>query len=418
MDAAKMLESLDKATLTKLINIVQTDYQPPAEVQQNKTQMKRVGNGVSIYKQSKSKNWYARIHLPAEGIINFRQSTRTASEDEATEKAIELKLTCTLKVQEGIPLGNRKQFKEVAKQVEGFYKNRNNSNDPYYISIIHNHLLPTFGHLPIDQIKTSDIRKWHEGAGLRTQSMVSSLHTVLRRIFTIAHEDGLIKVIPEFKGAEIKKAERREDFSKEQLEEIFELLHKWSNSKERRKILSYYCIFLLETGARTGKEVINIRWCDLRRSEVQNNSGKTGKDWYARISKGKTEKYNKGGRDILISASGNQSKIWEYCLTPLRILHGFENIDEAIKSERRLFEDSKGKVARFDDLFAAFRNHYNLASWYKLYSFRHTYITQKIIRGEDYARICSQCGTSVEMLEKHYSHATIERFRQEDFNDR
>lgn len=39
------------------------------------------------------------------------------------------------------------------------------------------------------------------------------------------------------------------------------------------------------------------------------------------------------------------------------------------------------------------------------YSFRHTFITDRIKRGQSIALIADLCGTSVRMIEKHYSHA-------------
>ena len=39
-----------------------------------------------------------------------------------------------------------------------------------------------------------------------------------------------------------------------------------------------------------------------------------------------------------------------------------------------------------------------------LYSLRHTYITWKILEGANLSVLATQCGTSVEMIERHYKH--------------
>lgn len=39
-----------------------------------------------------------------------------------------------------------------------------------------------------------------------------------------------------------------------------------------------------------------------------------------------------------------------------------------------------------------------------LYSMRHFYITQKVLGDVPFHVIAKQCGTSIPMLEKHYSH--------------
>lgn len=69
--------------------------------------------------------------------------------------------------------------------------------------------------------------------------------------------------------------------------------------------------------------------------------------------------------------------------------------------------------------FDRLRHHPAVAQWllcqehepYRviLYSFRHTFITNAILRGVPIKTVADLCGTSVTMIEKHYSHATADR---------
>lgn len=45
-----------------------------------------------------------------------------------------------------------------------------------------------------------------------------------------------------------------------------------------------------------------------------------------------------------------------------------------------------------------------------LYSLRHTYITWQLLAGNSVDVIAKQCGTSVAMIEQHYSHVKPEMF--------
>ena len=48
-----------------------------------------------------------------------------------------------------------------------------------------------------------------------------------------------------------------------------------------------------------------------------------------------------------------------------------------------------------------------------LYSLRHSYITWELEAGTDLLKIAAQCGTSVEMIERHYSHIVPLMFAEE-----
>ena len=48
-----------------------------------------------------------------------------------------------------------------------------------------------------------------------------------------------------------------------------------------------------------------------------------------------------------------------------------------------------------------------------LYSLRHSYITWNLKSKADYAALAKQCGTSIEMIDRTYSHLLPTMFRQE-----
>jgi integrase len=51
------------------------------------------------------------------------------------------------------------------------------------------------------------------------------------------------------------------------------------------------------------------------------------------------------------------------------------------------------------------------------YSFRHYFITQRILNGVSHRKVADQCGTSIAQIEKTYFHLNDDRKKQEAIED-
>ncbi|TOP17888.1 hypothetical protein CGH21_24175, partial [Vibrio parahaemolyticus] len=60
------------------------------------------------------------------------------------------------------------------------------------------------------------------------------------------------------------------------------------------------------------------------------------------------------------------------------------------------------KKPDFSKIFEQFVEHSKIDSIYTLYSFRHTYITNKLFNKTDIYLLAKHCGTSVAMIEQYY----------------
>lgn len=233
-----------------------------------------------------------------------------------------------------------------------------------------------------------------------TAGSLHSIHIVLRRILLEAKEQALISSIPDMSNkVETKNIIKGECWEPNQIKTIFDKLTKWqslSPTNTDRVIFNLYCRFLYLTGIRTGNEALGVRWDDL----------KTEKDYYLKVRKGKMEGTIKEGREMIISRSGQESKVIIEVMSPLAKIQGFEKISEAKAKapSQCLFE-----LKRPAEIWRSFADEMEVEG--TLYWFRHTYITNEILRGEPLAHIAAQVGNSVKMIERHYSHATMRRIR-------
>ncbi|EKP0276776.1 site-specific integrase [Aeromonas bestiarum] len=403
-DLETYLSTLSHSELvTMLASRMRTDTRADTEAKRHD-----LGNGISLYKQNHSNKWYVRIHTPEDCIKDYRQSTKTTKLEDAKAIAYQIAAGLRLKLSEGIPLKKQVIFATAAQEIIKFYSTRNKSNDRYYISIIHNYLLPAFGNMEVIKVNDRSIRLfWNDYVEKHgttpSKSFKNTVNIVLKRILIEAKEQGLITVLPELSSkVETRIGKTGEHWERDEISFIFNKLDDWCNN-ETRVIFKSYCKFLLETGCRTGREALGITWRDIERQQNIVN----GWDYYCTIRKGKLEDTHKAGRQILIARGGEVSIIISEILSFIAKHQGFKGVVDAMQNgkDRNIFE-----VKSQDYLWNKFARNYGING--TLYWFRHTHITNRILKGEMLTNIATECGTSVKMIEQHYGHATAKRFRQ------
>ncbi len=362
----------------------------------------QLGDGITLYKQAQSKKWHVRIHQPEKRIRDVRRTTGTADLAAAKTLAFSLAAELALKAGAGIPLKRETNFATIAKTVTSYYQKRAKKNDHYYLSVLDNHILPWFGKRPIASIGDREIRQfWNEyteARGTPSKTFVTTANVVIKRVLQEALEQHLIASMPDFKGkAETKSGKSGEAWSPQQITDIFAKLDAFAGDDPKRVLFKRYCKFLHLTGVRTGDEPLGLTWGDIRSIK-----GAKGLDYYARVRKGKMgESRGNKGREILLSKAGSDSSIWSDVLSPIAKAQGYTGFRDADPS-RLIFEGLKQPSDYWRKVPEVTGT---------LYWFRHTYITSAIVAGVPMAEIAAQCGTSQEMIEQTYSHATMQLFR-------
>jgi len=210
-----------------------------------------------------------------------------------------------------------------------------------------------------------------------------------------------------------------------------------ADSKELRLLLRDYVNVLLDTGARPGKELLNLQWAQIeltmhpvitRTGVIDQTEGineeivsiKSNRTVYMRILTGKTSQ--KGGRMIVgrlptvhaldaIAKRNYGKSLREQLIT---------KSNDNVFAYREFINTKKDKTGRkekllkptsFSKMFDEYLTQHNLlidAATKKrrvFYSLRHTYATMALMHDKVAIHtLAKQMGTSVGMIERHYSH--------------
>jgi len=245
---------------------------------------------------------------------------------------------------------------------------------------------------------------------IATHSTLLNHNAVLNMIFTEAVQNRFMTELDRPKlVAKGKVSERRPAFTMDEVQAMLEAFDTWIELGDRSEIVStrvllkYYVIVLLDTGARPGKELLNLKWKQIRHF--------TGNDdiderYVEMAVNGKT-----GKRGIIG---------WADTIQILNLLlkeQGRLTIEETTESniDEYVFRMRDGKApTSFQKLFEKFLTQFNLLIDPKteqkrvFYSLRHTYATFKLVYDKTPIHtLAEHMGTSVGMIEKHYSHLKV-----------
>jgi integrase len=183
---------------------------------------------------------------------------------------------------------------------------------------------------------------------------------------------------------------RRPDFKKEELPKLKDKLQEYidcapdNRIRDRRIDLRDYVLLQLHIGCRN-EELLNLGTKHLEKFKV------TGQQCYIATLDGKTKQ-----RKVFVDA------------------YATNLINKRVKRHNDKLHNRLWQVVDFSNIFG------NWIKWSGLeynsnnekrtmYSLRHTYATQKIISTKgDWGAVALQMGTSIEMLQRHYSHVLIE----------
>ena len=367
-----------------------------------------------LYKRPQSVQWQVRFKL----ANNKWHSTTTNTTDieQAKINAIVIIETVKIKTDAGLAITTRtfKQIAldEIANMSKALVNNIGRRCYRDYIFAINKYLIPFFGAYEVEKITTemlADFDAWRitEMGKVPMASTKRNHASAYIRVVNLARERGCIahnRAVPllDSKG---KRSQPRPAFTKEEIIELISYTETWVKSSytERTRLMRTLCIayieFLVNTGVRHGTEALRLRWKHLQWHWIGNKkylriwvSGKTGPRYliakhevikvFERLMRWhKLDYTNLNG---LIEAKLDKAI---FCLPDNTQISNMENIFRNLMVRSSMRVDSGGQHRT-------------------LYSLRHTYATFALASGIDIHTLARQMGTSVGMIERHYSKMT------------
>ncbi len=384
------------------------------EEQDRKSQLHHLLDGkITLYIREKSAYWQARFTMPNGEYI--RLSTGHYDLEQAKTQSVILFETLKVKVRLGTPL-RIKTFGDVArlvlKEIRAS-KQQNKHKKIYrdYVFVIQKYLLPFFGKKEIIALTADDIHEF-EAWRITVMGKIPKASTernhssAYNRIMNFARSMGYLpsdKPIPPMK-VDGPKGQARPAFTQQEIDYLLEFMKTWEMEKgvfypDNRKLCRCYVEFLVYTGIRHGTEALPIRWKHFQWHYIKDKK-------YLRVwVSGKT-----GPRFLIAKHAAIEMLTRLYQWQGLK----YETFDDLLNArlDRLVFmTPGKYQPRDFRTLFVCLMESSNLlkneaGETRTLYSLRHTYATFALSEGLDIHTLARQMGTSITMLEKHYSKIT------------
>ena len=369
---------------------------------------------LTLFQRPNSANWQCRFKL-ANGQWHAA-STATDDLDRAQTQAVAIYETVKAKVGSGLsPVS--KTFKqvaldEIANMAQAMATKTGKRTYRDYMFAINKYLIPFFGKYEIGSITReliADFESWRiSQLGRDPMASTKRNHaSAYVRVINLARDRGYIgynQSVPllDSKG---KRSQPRPAFTEQEIGELLSYTETWQKSSytdrtaHMRTLCAYYIEFLVNTGVRHGTEALPLRWRHLQWHWVGNKK-------YLRIwVSGKT-----GPRYLI--AKNRVVTVLEKIIKWQRLPYSSLSAAIEAKSDKLIFRLPTGKpISNMENIFRNLmvRSHLRRDGSGQnrtLYSLRHTYATLALAKGIDIHTLARQMGTSVGMIERHYSKLT------------
>ena len=216
-------------------------------------------------------------------MVRQRITTNERNEAKARVKAKDLMVEAEIRRRANIPAITR-YFRDMARfAIEKMNKTiandkatgsvtRGSTTYKDYIDVINNYLVPCLGKLIIANIDVAALTKLETFRNTKmgkipTRSTLLTHNAALNRVFDEAENRGFLTKATRPKLVAIgAKTKRRPAFTLEEIHVLFDKFEAWigrgrtAKSKALRFVLYQYVKVLLDTGARPGDELLNLRW--------------------------------------------------------------------------------------------------------------------------------------------------------------
>ena len=390
----------------------------PGKVSASNTIYLRDGE-VVLYKRKDSRIWQTCFKLSDHRW--HRYSTKHLNLEYAKETASALYDEIRFKEKLGISHSSRR-FAHVAKDcikeleqkiAAGICPMTNHD----YIRAITLYLVPFFGNYQLENITAPVVAQYEAWRNLKMKRipMSSTLMThasAYNKVIQHAVLKGWLNpsTLLAHLGRHGAKGKARPGFTREEIDYLLDFLKDYSQgghsalAKQMRLLARDYIELLIYTGIRSGKECMNLKWQDVQWYV----DARTGKRYIRIWVNGKT------GARFLIAKNHLQAALERLCQRDAA-LKG-KPLEQVLNERHNLpiFRLPSGKQPKsFHTTFkwlmlaSGLLKDRSTNQNRTLYSLRHTYATLALTDGAvDIHTLARQMGTSVGMLEKHYSKLT------------
>lgn len=372
-----------------------------------------------LYKRGNSTVWQARFKLYDKRWHSI--STKHHNFEFASRAACEIYDEARFRERMGVSYTRYKfdaiakaTIKELEAEIAAGIRTMTNSD---YVRAINKYLIPFFGKRYLENIDSTHIREYEiwRNQLMNRVPLSSTLMThasAYNRVVSTAVQRGWLSAqVPVAQlSRRGKKGKTRPAFSKEELDYLLNFLEDYSLgghsqlAKDMRLLARDYIELLAATGMRSGKESLNIKWKHI----TWYLDSKTGKRYLRIWVSGKT------GARYLIAKNRAEEALVRLCGRQLLFENNTLDMVLASKHDILLFTLPDGTqpksfhttfkwLMRASGLLKDITTNQNRT----LYSLRHTYATLAMVNNNvDIHTLAKQMGTSVTMLEKHYSKMT------------
>jgi integrase len=376
---------------------------------------------VRVLRRRNSRAWQAAFKIDGRWV---RVSTKCRQLDDAKRRARELYVEYQVRQKNGLPVVS-KRFVDVARLVIAEMDRQlaagvGKASWRDYKIVLERYFIPYFGDRFVTSITYEELQQFaqwreHKMGHAPKASTLNTHNSALNRVFDEAVARGYMNRthVPVLinKGRD---SQRRPDFRREEYRRMIRSFPSWvdagreGKSRDMRYLLRDYVLVLANTGIRHGTEAENLRWKHIHLFE------EGGLTFLEMSVSGKT-----GQRDLICRAStiSHLKRIQSRC--PDIAGMTFEQLIRA-QLDVPVFRLPDGTVSKnLRQTFKLLMNHTGLLKCPRtgqdrtLYSLRHTYATFALLNdGMDVHTLAIQMGTSIGMIERHYSHLTP-RLRKE-----
>jgi integrase len=400
-----------------------------------------------VYRRERSSIWQCRYKV--DGIWQ-RASTKERELKKAKARANELRLEAEIRKRSNLPVITRK-FRDVARlAVErleheiAIGKGKRSYTD--YIRVINDYLILILGKKAITNIDYQALDELNKKRTammekVPTQSTMLTHNAALNRVFDEAVIRGFLTEANKPKlEATGKKSERRAAFDMNELRALLANFEGWveaartAQSKEMRTLLRDYVDMLIDTGARPGDELLNLQWRQIkfRMKPTMTATGvfvesKGEDEGEVRAEEITLPNLNRSVELVVSGKTGTRTIVaMNRTVKALeRIALRNYDIDDSIVNpfKQLTVPTNKDYVFRTRDkqpptswqkMFESYLKEHNLlidpitGNKRVFYSLRHTYATLALTNDKvPIHTLAKQMGTSVLMIEKHYSHLKV-----------
>ncbi|MCW8335629.1 tyrosine-type recombinase/integrase [Vibrio paucivorans] len=393
-----------------------------------KCEYHRLREGLAIRKVPQSKNYGIYLKLPEQKALQF--SLKTSDYDEAVEKAWEEFTYAKALVRNGEMLRQPKQRLTLHQIIDELInehelvqnKTKEEKRDGKHAT--HIRLFKKIKEYYNVSLKPSGldnpkVRDYFQANQPFSNTQLVATRYCFTQIFDRSFEKKLIKKdqIVELNKIKVEKQKqnRRDhftyiEFAKVAMHGLKQIKYAHGKGKHTQKMAVFYSSFLFYSGVRAGFEALGIKWSDLGYTSYG--------DLYCVIKDGKTKNYTKKNRNVIFDM------LAEDCIDQVanvkypHITNGKtkrEVIDYLIinKPNDTIFSTKHSLTPIYPKIFKKWisdlkeQGVLSSSKDLTLYSLRHSYITRSIEEEVPLPLIAENAGTSVSMIEKHYSHITV-----------